>query len=185
MSESNRKRMLPLAAAAAVATLGITAGAAEPTTAELWAQIEALQSKVQQLETSRHAQEERTLTAAPTDATVEQVLRDARKRSQFLAADNAVLGGHDGKNFYLKSDGSFVLKPGVFFQFRNVTNYRDEDPDDPDGDSDLERVRGPPCGWRCRRNPRNSQRLGADCPRAMCAHQLCPASQLGRRLVFR
>src|SRR5262245_54690944 len=94
----------------------------QPSTRELLEQIQALQAKVQQLEANQ-----RRLNRADVDATVKSLLDDAQRRSQMLSADGALLAGWDNGHFFLRSaDNSFLLIPGLGFQFWNTTNYNDE-----------------------------------------------------------
>jgi hypothetical protein len=104
------------AAALAAGALGLGAGmvrAAEPTTEELMKQIDALQAKVQQLETRQQA-----LNSKDVDATVAAVLRDADKRSELLQMEGFTAGWTKDKGFRLQSaDGNWVLHPGEFVVF--------------------------------------------------------------------
>lgn len=119
-----RSKFLTIPAVVAGA-VGLGAGAvraAEPTTEQLMKQIEQLQAKVQQLETNQQ-----TLATKDVDATVESVLKDADRRSQLLQMEGFTAGWQKGKGFLIQSaDGNFVFNPNVQFQFRSVTNYRDE-----------------------------------------------------------
>ena len=90
----------------------------EPTTKELLEQIKQLQNKVEQLETKQNQ------TSADVAATVQQIVKDAEKRSQLLTTDEDFLAGHDGKTFFLKSaDGNYLVIPSLEMQIRNTTNY--------------------------------------------------------------
>jgi hypothetical protein len=107
-----------------------SARAAEPTYEELRWQIEALQARLDQLEQKQSA------ASAEVTRTVDQIVKDAERRSSLLlqagAADDPG-AGHDGKAFFIRSDdGNFVLRPGVEFQFRNITTYADEPATDDD-----------------------------------------------------
>jgi outer membrane murein-binding lipoprotein Lpp len=107
------------------------ARAAEPTVDDLKNQLAQLQSRLDALEKNQ------TAASADVARTVQEIVRDAEKRSVLLQTSGDFTAGHDGKAFILRSsDGNFVLRPGIEFQFRNVTNYRDENPDD--GESDLQ-----------------------------------------------
>jgi hypothetical protein len=119
---TNKYLSIPAVVAGALGMGGAAvAMAAEPTTAELTAQIQELQSKVQQLE----AAQTQAMTAKDVDATVDSVLRDAEKRSQLLQMEGFTAGWTEG-NFVLKSaDGNFVLMPKFQFQFRYVNTYRE------------------------------------------------------------
>ena len=120
---TNRKYMtLPamVAGALGVGAVGSVARAAEPTTDELMKQIEQLQSKVQQLETTQ----EKALNAKDVDATIDRVLRDAEKRSQLMQMEGFTAGYDNG--FKLRSaDGNFLMQIYTQFQFRNTTNFTD------------------------------------------------------------
>lgn len=113
--------------------LGIGAGAvraAEPTTEELMQQIQQLQAKVQQLESRQQA-----LASKDVDATIQSILRDADRRSQLLQMEGFTAGYHNGKFLIQDAQGNWVLNPFLQFQFRSVTNWRDEAKGD---DSDIE-----------------------------------------------
>ena len=110
-----------LAAVGAVALpLASTARADDGATAkELKAQIDALKSKVDQLE-AKEAQSK-----ADTVKAVHDVLEDAERRSKMLSL-GGVNGGYDNdRGFFLQSDnGDFSLHPGILFQFRGTGAYR-------------------------------------------------------------
>jgi len=89
------------------------------TQAELMAQIEQLKAKVEQLE-------QKQVSSTDVDATVESVLRDANNRSQLLQAGTVTAGYEKGKAFIRSEDGNFYLNPNAQFQFRDVTNYRQD-----------------------------------------------------------
>jgi hypothetical protein len=99
--------------------------AADPTQAELMQQIEALRAKVEQLESHQNATAQR-LDSREVDATIDGVLRDADRRSQFMQAQGFTAGYNKGKFLIQSEDGNFVLNPGVQFQFRYVANLREE-----------------------------------------------------------
>jgi len=84
------------------------------------AQIQALQSKVQTLET----QQTQVLSKADVDATVKSVLEDADKQSQLMQVEGFTAGWSNGHFMLGSADGNFKLMPMVQFQFRNVTNWR-------------------------------------------------------------
>src|SRR5688500_3603904 len=100
-----------IAAAAIVASLGIASGAsadADPTTQELREQIKQLQAKVEQLE------QKQTQSNADVAATVEQIVRDAERRSSlFMQTEGQnILAGHENGKFFIRSaDGNYVLSP--------------------------------------------------------------------------
>jgi hypothetical protein len=111
-------------------------------------QIEQLQAKVQQLETTQ----EKSLNARDVDATVDRVLRDAERRSQLMQLEGFTAGYDNG--FKLRSaDGNFLMQIYTQFQFRNVTNFTDspavfDADDDIIGFSDDEKVQN---GFEVRR----------------------------------
>ena len=129
-----------LSVGAGIFGFGPAASAAEPTQQELLEQIEALEAKVQQMETR---QQQATQAAAEQDeqATVGSVLRDAERRSTvrpfFFQTDLADLpAGHEKGKFFIRSpDGRFTLSPSFQFQFRYVANFREGVPvEDDDGE---------------------------------------------------
>ncbi len=75
---------------------------------------------------ARVAELEERQRAASVDVVraVEAVLRDAQQRSQLLAAGGDATAGYDN-GFFIRS-GDFLLRPAVTFQFRSVTNFRDD-----------------------------------------------------------
>lgn len=122
--------------AACFATGGVMA--AEPTRDQLLAEIEALRGRVAALEAGQgeRAAQARGPSAQEVDAAVENVLRDADRRSLPLGPQATGTGGYDDEGFYLRSDdGNFTLRPILQFQFRGGTNYRD---DGEDGESDIQ-----------------------------------------------
>ena len=124
---SARSPFSRLAATIATAAAGVTLFSAaalaadattQPSTQELLDQIKQLQSKVEQLEARQNQ------TSADVAATVQQIVKDAEKRSQLLASDGDFLAGHDGKTFFLKSaDGNYLIIPSAELQIRNTTNW--------------------------------------------------------------
>jgi hypothetical protein len=146
-------RALPWAAGALGVTLAggaAVARAAEPTNAELQAQLQQLQEKVRELEASKQGPTTTTATqkqaaAAPatqpndTSATIGSVLDDADKRSRFMQLDSWTAGHEGGEEGHFEirsSDGNYTLVPSVLFQFRNVLNFRSEVP--PSGNDETE-----------------------------------------------
>jgi hypothetical protein len=128
----HRHRTLPLVAAA-LAVVGGSAFGAEPTYDDLKTRVEQLEARLQQVEA-------RPLATQDVDATVERVIRDAERRSQLLAVDG-LTAGYD-KGFFIRSeDGNFSFKPGILFQFRNITNFRDGDNEDLQNGFELRRLR--------------------------------------------
>ena len=107
------------------------ASAAEPTQQELMEQIEALRSKVQQLEANQAQQGQAPADARSSsrevDATIGSVLNDADRRSQLLSANGFTAGIDRGKIIIRSEDNQFLINPNFQFQFRHVWNYREED----------------------------------------------------------
>lgn len=129
-----KRRSAYLFSIAALAAATTTLRAAEPTLDELKAQIQSLQKRVDELDNQK-------ITTAQVDATVERVLRDANHRSQLLAVDGGFLAGYD-KGFFIKSeDNNFVLRPGLLFQFRNITTNRNGNNDDTQNGFEIRRLR--------------------------------------------
>jgi len=121
---TDRSRLV--ASVAAMFAVGTIAWAAEPNVQQD-ARIQELENKLAALET-RQAANSKDLAA-----TVDAVLRDAEKRSQLLANGGEMGAGYDN-GFYIKAGDAWVLKPGVQFQFRNITNYREDAKSDDDND---------------------------------------------------
>jgi hypothetical protein len=110
-------RRLTTAAVAGVVLIGAGAVcAAEPSVEDLKARVQELSDKVTAMEAKQQS---------ASDATIEAVLRDAEQRSKLLAVGAGSEAGWDN-GFVIRSGDAFVLRPGVFFQFRNVLNYRED-----------------------------------------------------------
>ena len=103
-------------AAGAVALSASAAWALQPNEQELQKELNALKAQVSELQ-ARQGQDQSAVAS-----TIEQVLRDAEKRSQMMAAGDSSAGYDNG--FFIRS-GEFTFKPGINFQFRNVTDYRE------------------------------------------------------------
>jgi hypothetical protein len=143
----NRKRLMVAAAATAVASLALTSGVvraadAEPTTQELLEQIKQLQQKVEKLE-AKQAEKPAAAAAATTPSnadvarTIDEMNKDAERRSTVLLEPVPFTGNWQAGKFTLRSDdGNFLLHPWFQLQFREVLNYRDGVP--PDGGSEWE-----------------------------------------------
>ena len=93
----------------------LSAGSVWAADTELQQQVNELKGQVAQL------QQRQAASTKEVAATIESVRRDAEKRSQMMAAGDGGAGYDNG--FFIKS-GAFELRPGVLFQFRNVTDYR-------------------------------------------------------------
>jgi TolA-binding protein len=116
------RTILTLAAAATFLGGGAASLAAEPTTKELMEQIQQLQTKVQELE-NKQQQQQQIVSKADQDRAIDEVIKDAQKRSQWLQSDS-VLAGFENDRFFLKSaDGNFLLRPWLQLQPRYVTTY--------------------------------------------------------------
>ncbi len=106
------------AAAIGVLSMGAAAAwAAEPNAQDV--KIQELEAKVAALETKQAAN------SKDLAATIETVLRDAERRTQLLATSGDTAAGYkDG--FFISAGPDWELRPGAFFQFRNVSNFRSE-----------------------------------------------------------
>jgi hypothetical protein len=131
-------RSTPVLALAVLSAMPVVAPAADPdpttqpTVAQLQEQIRQLQAQVQKLESGQS-----TLNSRVVDETVERVLRDADRRSKLLQNDASMTAGFANDKFFIASaDGNWSLKPGVLWQFRNVTNWTSDAADD--GDDEIE-----------------------------------------------
>ncbi|MFI5377724.1 MAG: porin [Tepidisphaerales bacterium] len=93
----------------------LSAGSVWAADTELQQQVNELKGQVAQL------QQRQAASSKEVAATIESVLRDAEKRSQMLAAGDSGAGYDNG--FFIRS-GAFEMRPGVLFQFSNVTDYR-------------------------------------------------------------
>jgi len=122
-SRSKKFIAIPAAAIALGLGSGAVARAAEPTAEQMMQQIQALQAKVQQLETTQQTQA--SLSAKQVDATVERVLNDAQHRSQLLQMQGFTAGYDKGRFTIQDASGDWVLRPSLEFQFRGVGNIRD------------------------------------------------------------
>ncbi len=103
----------------------------QQTPQQLQQEVEQLRAAVKELQAQRIAP---AYTAIDVDATVDSVLHDANRRSQLLATDSSFLGGWDNGFKIRSADGNFLLHPWFQFQFRNVTNYRQDAKQNGQGD---------------------------------------------------
>src|SRR5258706_3756313 len=103
----------------------------QQTPQQLQQEVEQLRAAVKELQAQRIAP---AYTAIDVDATVDSVLHDANRRSQLLATDSSFLGGWDNGFKIRSADGNFLLHPWFQFQFRNVTNYRQDAKQNSQGD---------------------------------------------------
>jgi Phosphate-selective porin O and P len=110
-----------LAAVAGVLSIGAAAAWAADAAAiqpSQDAKIRDLEAKVAALEAKQ------SMSRSEADATIASVLNDADRRSQLLQNTGSAEAGYDD-GFYVRA-GSFEFRPGLFFQFRNVLNYRED-----------------------------------------------------------
>ncbi|MEA2707451.1 MAG: hypothetical protein QOF78_52 [Phycisphaerales bacterium] len=136
------KKQLAVIALGAVSVLTTTARAAEPDDAR----VEDLRRQIAQLQTRLDTFEKQQQQQQPSGSddvarTVDAIVNDAYARSQLLQTTAAeVQAGYD-KGFFIRSDdGNFLLKPGVNFQFRSITNY-DSATDDLQNGFEVRRIR--------------------------------------------
>lgn len=105
-----------LLAGAIVAGVASAYAVADPTHAELKAELDALEAQLSA---------ERGPTSADVDRVVSDVLKDANDRSKLLAVEGLTAGWDNG--FRIGSaDGNYLLQPGVLAQIGYVANYRKE-----------------------------------------------------------
>jgi hypothetical protein len=89
------------------------------TIAQMQAQIQALQNRVNALESNPKEE------AADRAAATEKVLQDADQHSQLLPVDSLASGYDPNVGFVIRSpDGQFSLHPGLTLDVRNMTSYR-------------------------------------------------------------
>lgn len=115
-----KRRTIPALMVAALSLGGVAVWADQPSQTDLQKQVEALQAKVAQLESSR------AYNQSDVNATVDSIVRDADTRSKLLADSGGILAGWDNGFVLSSQDGNWSMKPGVQFQFRSVTNYNDK-----------------------------------------------------------
>ena len=109
---------LALTVAAPTACLqGAVISAGAPSREELQACIAELEARVKALEARRESPQ-----PAARDETIQNVLRDADRRSRPLETPDS-LAGHDDGYFLKSADESFLLRPVVLFQFRGIANH--------------------------------------------------------------
>ncbi|MEM7809371.1 MAG: hypothetical protein AAF561_14770 [Planctomycetota bacterium] len=133
-------RPILIATAVMAATLaapvasGAEPASAEPTAAELLAQIQALQAQVERLEAAQNEQDAAADEPLPTkDDALSAVLADAEKlerRPTYLQAvgtdsPGPFAGFAEGKFFLGDVDGNFFFNPNLQIQARHVANYSD------------------------------------------------------------
>jgi hypothetical protein len=107
-----------------------SAGSQAATIAELQKEVQALEAKVNVLQADDQQEKE-----ADMAATTQAVLEDAKEHSQLLTPGNLSSGYDPNVGFVIRSaDGAFSLHPGLLFDFRDMTSYRQGVPK---GDADL------------------------------------------------
>ena len=109
----------------------------EPTTQQLLEQIKQLQTKVEQLEAKQNQ------TSGDLAATVDQIVKDAEKRSQLLQTEGMnILAGHERDQFFIRSaDGNFVIAPTFEMQIRNTTNINTAGDDSTENGFEIRRMK--------------------------------------------
>jgi hypothetical protein len=120
----------PVLIAAGIAlAVSSVASAQEVSRDELMRKLQELRARVEQLEAKQQEQEQAAATdPRVVDETVARVLHDADRRSRFLMQDVTLTGGFDrerSRYFLASSDGNWLLMPGILFQVRNTTNFRE------------------------------------------------------------
>jgi hypothetical protein len=111
-----------LALSAAITGMFSLSILAEPSLSELQQELDQLKAQVGERQSG-----------ASVDRVVMDVLADANQRSAIFAADTGMTAGYD-KGFFIKSeDGKFLLRPNLWWQFRHITNFRDEEDDIQEG----------------------------------------------------
>ncbi len=98
--------------------------AAEPTKQELLERINSLQSQLDEVKSQQQSRADKP-DPRDADAVTQAVLKDAQQRSQLLDVEGITAGYIDGKFILRSADGAFRLHPWAQFQFREVTNYRE------------------------------------------------------------
>lgn len=94
-----------------------------PDERELLLQVQALRAEVAELKASSRAP---AYTAHDVDRAVASVFADSDRRSSLLSESGGFMGGYGDDKFTIRSaDGNFSLSPGLWFQFRSVTNFNE------------------------------------------------------------
>jgi hypothetical protein len=123
---SKSRMIVAVAGALSMGAVATYAADAQPD-----ARIAELEAKVAQLEAKQ------ATNSKDVASTIDSVLRDAEKRSQLLQNSSNMGAGYDN-GFFISAGEGWTLRPGAFFQFRNVTNWRSDADDDGTGDDDDE-----------------------------------------------
>jgi hypothetical protein len=102
-----------------------TTWAADAGDADLQNQIHELRQKLDELQTKQSEAASRAATAAQVDRAVAAAIEDAKRNDQFLAIEGFTAGHQDG--FKIQSaDGTFLMQPSIFAQFRFIANARQD-----------------------------------------------------------
>ena len=135
-------RVVLVAAAAAAMSVFSAAPIAraadpEPTTQQLLDQIKQLQAKVEQLEQKQNQ------TSSDVAATVDQIVKDAEKRSTLLQTEGMnILAGHEHDQFFIRSnDGNYLIAPSFEMQIRNTTNINTAGEDSTENGFEIRRMK--------------------------------------------
>ncbi len=118
----NKRNLLALCAV----MLGWSAATSgsEPVPADMQKQLDQLKTQVREL------QAQKTLpayTAADVDAAVDSVGRDAEWRTHHLTDAAGITAGFMDDHFTIRSaSGDFTMSPGVWMQFRSISNYNNK-----------------------------------------------------------
>lgn len=102
-----------------VANAAATTQPSDDSNAQLRKEVEDLKAKVSDLEARQD----------DSAAVDKQIVNDADQHSEFLTSINYESGYDPTVGFVLRSDdGQFSLHPGLLFDFRNMTSYRERTP---------------------------------------------------------
>lgn len=116
------KRLI-LAVALVNVGVALADGPAQPSYDELLKRLDALQAKVDSLESKQR----NYVSAADVDATVKRVMADADRRSQLFSPEQTLHAGYkDGKLLIQTADGNFLFHPYAQFQVRQVTTLLED-----------------------------------------------------------
>ena len=112
---------------------GTSAQAAEPSQQQLLDQINSLQAQMNALkaEVTQQAsqiQQTQPSTSGASDQSdaVADLFRDAEERTQLLQLESLNAGWSQGRFLLQSTDGRYLLHPWFQIQFRNVTNWRED-----------------------------------------------------------
>lgn len=114
----------------------------KPTIEDLEARNAALEHRVENLESKLDAvqatQQQTAEKIAAQNAAIAEVLEDADKHTQLLLSSSPLSSGYDPSlGFVIRSaDGNYSLHPGLVFDYRNMTSYREAIPKGDGGETD-------------------------------------------------